>query len=37
MAKIGCFVGFLRSILKVNAEKLEMALCKVFGTKTDTL
>jgi len=37
MAKIGCFVGFLRSILKVNAEKLEMALCKDSDAKTDTL
>jgi len=37
MAEIGCFIGFLRSILKVKVEKLKMTLCKVFGTKTDSL
>jgi hypothetical protein len=36
MTKIGDFVGFLRSIFRVKAEKPEVTLCKVFDTKTDS-
>ena len=37
MAEIGHFIGFLRAILRLKAEKREVTLCKVFGKKSDSL